>query len=228
MKIGDKPFIVAEMSGNHSGYRSNAFTLIFRARQAGCDAIKIQLYEPDDLCDPENNHIYEKCRIPQEWLPALFEYADAWEIPLFASVFAPWAVEELEKYNCPAYKIASPESTRLPAYEDLVTAIEQTGKLFIASSGANDMPFVQSLNPDIILYCVAGYPAKIDWNDLVFMRECADGFSDHTAGLMAPLAMIQAGAKIIEKHFKLDDNCIDAAFSLNPEQMKTLCDIAHE
>jgi pseudaminic acid synthase len=226
MEIGKKPFIVAEISGNHGGSLARAVTMITAAAQIGCDAVKIQLYEPDDLCDPENNEIYEKCKTPREWLPRMFEAAERWDCKLFSSVFAPWAVEELKKYDCPAYKLASPESTRLPAYGDLVSAIKQTGKTFIASTGRADWQFVKSFEPDYLLYCLAGYPAKAERTDL-FMMDFCDGFSDHTVGVIDPTAMMFFGARIIEKHFKLDDNCIDAAFSLNPKQMRLLCEIAH-
>ena len=78
---------------------------------------------------------------------------------------------------------------------------------------------------------MAGYPATIDDSDIEFLVENRGyqirGFSDHTKDISSSLAMIAAGARVIEKHFKLDDDCIDAAFSLNPSQMETLCRIAH-
>jgi sialic acid synthase SpsE len=79
-----------------------------------------------------------------------------------------------------------------------------------------------------LLYCVAGYPAQITDSDIEYLRDYpAEGFSDHSNDIKTPLAMIGAGARVIEKHFKLDNNCVDAAFSLDPVQMKLLCDIAH-
>ena len=56
MKIGNrligvnhKPFIVAELSGNHSGSLKNALKLIKLAKKSGADAVKIQTYTPDDI-----------------------------------------------------------------------------------------------------------------------------------------------------------------------------------
>lgn len=223
--------IFAEISGNHGGDLSKAQELIAAAAWAGCDAVKFQLYKPEDMHDPENNHIYEQYQVPTDWLPELF--ASAGETKLFASVFAPWAVEALEPFNPWAYKLASPESTRLPAYSDLIDAIKATGKRLIASSGRNDMSMVHSFSPDVLLYCVAGYPATVTDDDIEYFRTNAlvqqqhRGFSDHSSDIKTPLAMIAAGAGYIEKHFKIDENCIDAAFSLNPQQMKLLCGIAH-
>lgn len=226
MEIGSKPFIIAELSGNFAGDLAKGKEMIRAAARCGCDAVKIQTYEPADMNDPANNHIYEKCSLPRAWYPELFGTAKENNIPLFSSVFAPWAVDFLEWFDCPAYKIASPESTRLDSYSDLVARIKSTGKLLIASSGKNDWRSIAQLKPDKILYCVSDYPASIDLNDFGFMQY-ADGFSDHTAGLLGSFAMLWAGASIIEKHFKLDDNCIDAAFSINPQEMELLCKVAH-
>jgi sialic acid synthase SpsE len=230
MEIGPKPFIIAEMSGNHGGSLLKARQLIEAAADCGCDAVKIQTYEPDDLCDPANNAIYEECKIPSNWFPHLFQCATEFSIPLFSSVFAPWAIEFLKQFNCPAYKLASPESTQLAPhiYYELREAIRAAKKPFIASTGRRDREFIYSLSPDWLLYCVAGYPAQITDSDIEYLRDYpAEGFSDHSNDIKTPLAMIGAGARVIEKHFKLDNNCVDAAFSLDPVQMKLLCDIAH-
>jgi len=232
MEIGSKPFIIAEMSGNAAGDISKALKMIEVAKECGCDAIKIQTYKPEDMQDPDNNALYEKYQIPESWFEHLFLAAKNIRIPLFSSVFAPWAVSFLEKFNCPAYKIASPESTRLSEQEywNIAVAIRRTHKTFIASSGRKDMNQIGNLAP-VIMYCVAGYPAQIADSDFEYFARLpatkTKGFSDHTADIQASLAMIAAGARLIEKHFKLDDNCVDAAFSLNPYQMELLCRIAH-
>lgn len=223
--INKEPFIVAEISGNHDGKLERAIDLVKAAGDCGCDAVKIQLYRSDDLNDPDNETLYRKYYVPIPWLDELYR---ATQIPLFASVFAPWAIVELQKYDCPAYKIASPESTRLSndRYHALAGDIKKTGKDFIASSGASDWRMIAGLNPDYMLFCRAGYPATVGLFDLEFMS-IADGFSDHTKGILSTCAMMWAGGKIIEKHFKLNDDCIDAAFSVNPKEMELLCRIAN-
>src|SRR5512139_3186993 len=105
MEIGSRPFIIAEMSGNHNGDLATALALIRAASNAGCDAVKIQLYRPEDLHDPDNNAIYEKYQVPVNWLGYLFAKASDCKIPLFSSVFAPWAIDWLRRFDCPAYKL---------------------------------------------------------------------------------------------------------------------------
>jgi sialic acid synthase SpsE len=53
---------------------------------------------------------------------------------------------------------------------------------------------------------------------------CPIGFSDHTLGTAIPLAAVTLGAKVIEKHFYLDDgiSTIDDQFSLTPAELQKL------
>lgn len=219
-------FVIAEISANHSGNLDKAKELILAAQRCGCDAVKLQTYNPEDMHDAANNHIYEKCANPLDWYSVLFDKAKRLGIPLFSSVFAPWAVQFLEQFDPFAYKLASPESTRLPDYIPLVAAIYKTDKQFFVSAGQKDMAWAWSLDADVTFYCKKGYPATITDSDLIFMETVGEGFSDHTADVRSSLAMIKAGASYLEKHFKLDDDCIDAAFSLNPSQMQLLCRLA--
>ncbi len=221
--------IIAEISGNHGGDIEKAVELIAAAKSCGCDMVKFQAYEPDDMPDQENIELYKKYSVPTSWYRDLFDEARRLKIPLFASVFAPWAVNELEQYNPVAYKIASPESTRLPdrTYCDLVRAIRATGRSFIASSGTKDFELINRFSPDVSLHCVAGYPATISDLDLE-LAASVDGLSDHSQGISKALAMIALGAKYIEKHFKVDDDCVDSTFSISPVQMRFLCKQAHK
>jgi sialic acid synthase SpsE len=79
------------------------------------------------------------------------------------------------------------------------------------------------------LYCIAEYPVKyrIDF-DGIFKR--FDGFSDHTLGISQSIEAVNRGARIIEKHFRLDnkkcDHVPDGMFAIKPYLLEKLCTVA--
>jgi N-acetylneuraminate synthase/N,N'-diacetyllegionaminate synthase len=81
-----------------------------------------------------------------------------------------------------------------------------------------------------VLHCVASYPAKPEQVNMRKMNAIEDkfkvitGFSDHTEGIEACVVAAAMGAKIIEKHFTLDNNLPgpDHWFSSNPKELKEL------
>ena len=82
----------------------------------------------------------------------------------------------------------------------------------------------------ILLKCTSTYPANpVNTNILTIphMRDLFDvhvGLSDHTMGVGVAVASIALGSCVIEKHFTLSrsDGGVDSAFSLEPEEMKSL------
>jgi pseudaminic acid synthase len=217
------PYIVAELSCNHGGSIGVAKRLILAAKLAGADAVKLQTYTPAELTTPAHQDLwslYEKAQTPREWHQELFQYAYEQGITIFSSAFSVDGVKFLQGLGAPAIKIASAEATD----NDLVLAANETGLPVIVSMGMLDMPLVLA---DISLHCVAQYPSRIEDANL---RVIADwpwgdniGLSDHTPGYETAIAATALGAVMIEKHFKLDDDCIDAAYSLNPTDFAAMC-----
>jgi pseudaminic acid synthase len=219
--------IVAELSGNHGGSLNKAIDMIALAADCGCDYAKFQFYRPEDMPDRhENDAMYRKLMVPDDWLPDLFGMAKEACIGLFASVFSVRAVETLLKFDVPYIKIASPESTRLDdqTYRDIFEATPRDLTTII--SGYHQSRPVNSLK----IVCPSGHPpsAQEIWEELCIFDPTQDwGFSDHTRGIGAPLAFIRHGAQMVEKHFKIDDDSIDAAFSADSKTIELLCKLAH-
>lgn len=231
--IGERnpPFIIAEISANHNGNYSKAREMIIAAKDAGASAVKLQLYKPEDLTSekyPELLELYRKAMTPREWFPGLFAQAKAVDIPIFASAFSVEGIEYLESLKVPCHKIASMEIRD----RDLVEAALATGKPVLISTGMAteyDVHKWDTLSENVLfLHCVSKYPTRLEEANLNVIANAIErggdmGYSDHTARIEAVVAATALGACVIECHFKLDDDCIDAAYSLDPDQFTYMC-----
>ena len=254
MKIGDFDltkdgvYIIAELSANHGGDIQIAKKTIQAAKAIGANAIKLQTYTADTLTlnsdkedfiikggtlwdDKKLYDLYQEAYLPWEWHEELFEYAREIGIDIFSSPFDKSAVDFLEQFNPPAYKIASFEITD---YE-LIKYTASKNRPIIISTGIATIEEIQDVvdicrsvgNDDIVLLkCTSSYPAPLEDANLLTIPNLAQtfdvvaGFSDHTKGITAPIVATTLGAKVIEKHFILDKSIggVDADFSLDKEE----------
>lgn len=246
-----KPYIIAEMSCNHNGDKEVALALVRAAAVAGADAVKLQTYTADTMtidCDKPDfllkgglwdgmsiYKLYEKAHTPWEWTADLVAEAQRNNLAIFSSPFDETAVDFLERFNLPAYKIASLELTD----DTLLTKVAGTGRPIILSTGLASIEEVRhavevlrngGCSEIILLHCISGYPTDIkDANIaaipmLIEEFDLVTGLSDHSVGTTAATGAIALGARVIEKHMVLDSNdgSLDAAFSLEPTEFKTL------
>jgi pseudaminic acid synthase len=247
-----KPFIIAEMSGNHNQSLDRALELVDAAAAAGAHALKLQTYTADtitmkgaytiqdknSLWDGKELHdLYKQAYTPWEWHKPIFDRAKEKGMEAFSSPFDESAVDFLESLNVPAYKIASFENTHHP----LLKKVAATGKPVIVSTGVSTLEdILESVDvlkkagcrDIIVLKCTSTYPATPENTNLLTIPDmydkykCLIGLSDHTMGTGVSVAAVALGARVIEKHFTLRraDGGVDSAFSLEPEELKTLVD----
>ena len=230
-----KPYIIAELSGNHDGSLNKALMLVKKAKEAGADAIKLQTFKPNSITlnskksdfkikDPQSLwknaylfKLYSKAYTPWEWHEKIFKYAKKIKIDFFSSVFDEDAVDFLEALKVKFYKISSFENNHYP----LIKKVISTNKPLIISTGASKLSEIDRLvrffkkkkyNKFILLKCVSSYPAKFDsmnLNTISFLQKrykCPVGLSDHSIGFLAPIISANLGACVIEKHIKLDSD----------------------
>jgi pseudaminic acid synthase len=252
-RIGDghPPYVVAELSANHGGSIERALAVIEKAKAAGADAVKLQTYTAETMTidhDGPDFHItgglwngrrlyelYEEAHTPWAWHAALFAKGRELGIPVFSTPFDSSAVDFLETFDPPAYKLASFELLDLP----LVRRIAATRKPVIMSTGmGTPEEIAESVETFraaggrdlILLHCVSGYPTPPEQSNLRRIMElakrfgCPIGLSDHTLGTDVAIASVALGACLIEKHFTLArvDGGPDSAFSLEPDELRTL------
>ena len=224
------PLVVAEISCNHKQDLRKAKTLIASAKECGCDAVKFQTYKPHHITLEENQ--LNKTYLPWSWHPELFEFSQNIGIMAWSSVFAPEAVDFLEKEINPiCYKLASFEINHFPLLERL----KETGKPLIISTGMmnfNDLQWFKNqysaLNT-MLLKCVSNYPAKADEFNILTIPGIRNitgfevGLSDHTQTLGVSIASVALGARMIERHFTIEGGTPDDKFSLRPKEMAQLC-----
>lgn len=227
-----KPFIIAEMSGNHNQSLDRAFKIVEAAAKTGVDAVKLQTYTADTItidkdtdefyiADPNSlwkgdslYHLYEKAYTPWEWQEKIFQRCKELGLICFSTPFDFSSVDFLETLGNPIYKIASFESIDLP----LIKKVASTGKPMIVSTG---MATVAELDEMVrtarengckdltLLKCTSSYPATPKGSNLRTLPhlkdlfKCNVGLSDHTLGIGVAVASIAMGATVIEKHFTL-------------------------
>lgn len=230
--VHDRPFIIAEMSGNHNQSLERALDIAEAAAKAGVQALKLQTYTADTLTlnvrkrefmiDDEHSlwngqslyELYQRASTPWEWHQPIMKRANALGLLCFSTPFDEAAVEFLEDLDAPAYKIASFENTHLP----LIRKVASTGKPVLISTGMATLAELEEAvsaareagcQELALLKCSSTYPAKPeDANVLTIphLRErfgCEAGLSDHTMGIGVAVAAVAHGATVIEKHVTL-------------------------
>jgi len=233
-KLGgqEKPFIIAEMSGNHNQSLERAFAIIHAAADAGVDAIKLQTYTADTITfkgsgdeffvkdqnslwkNQSLHDLYKQAYTPWEWHKPIFDYANELGLIAFSSPFDETAVDFLETLNVPVYKIASFENTD----HILLKKVAQTGKPVIMSTGVATIADIQEsikvledngCGQLVLLKCTSTYPASPENTNILTIPHMRDlyqypiGLSDHTMGIGVSVASVAFGACVIEKHLTL-------------------------
>jgi N-acetylneuraminate synthase len=179
--------------------------------------------------------LYQKANMPWEFHEPIFKRCREKGLIVFSTTITPAGVDYLEQFDLPCYKVAAFENVDL----GLIKRIAQTGKPVIMSTGMATIAeldeSVRTLrengcNDIVLLKCTSTYPATPENTNLrtiPHLRElfgCEVGLSDHTLGIGAAIASVSLGATVIEKHFTLSrfDGGVDAAFSMEPAEMKML------
>jgi pseudaminic acid synthase len=229
---GHRPYLIAEMSGNHNQSLDRALQIVDAAAAAGADAIKLQTYTADTMTlntrapgfvieDPNSlwagrqlYDLYDEAHTPWDWHAPIMQRAASHGMHCFSTPFDDTAVDFLETLGVPAYKIASFECTDLP----LIRKVAATGKPMIVSTGMATLAEIDDAvraareagcRQVVLLKCTSTYPAtpaNTNITTIPNLREatgCLVGLSDHTMGCGVAVASVALGAVVIEKHFTL-------------------------
>lgn len=236
-------YIIAEMSANHAGKIENAYKIIEEAAESGADCVKIQTYTADSLTidchddaytikgglwDGYNYYkLYQEAMTPWEWQDKLKNKCEEVGVDFLSTPFCNKSVDFLENLGVEFYKIASFELVDIP----LIEYIASKGKPIVMSVGmGSEEEIGEALaackkygNEDVVLLkCCSQYPANYEDMNIAAIPLLKEkfgkivGLSDHSFGSLAPVVAVSMGAKVIEKHVKLDngEESADSGFSM--------------
>jgi N,N'-diacetyllegionaminate synthase len=249
-----KVFIIAEAGVNHNGDLALARQLVEAAKKTGADAVKFQTWKTENIIvkgtdkaeyqkvdgEEDQFEMLKKLEFPYDDFLKLKEYAAQVGILLFSTPDDEESMEFLvHKMQVPLLKVGSAELTNLPHLQKMASyhlpLIISTGMATL-SEVREAVRAIEAAwpKPDLaILQCTSSYPAVPEGVNLrvieTYQKEFPEyviGFSDHTVGGLAAVLSVALGARILEKHFTLDNSLPgpDHQASLNPADFTRMVD----
>ena len=224
-----KTKVIAEVGECFNGNIEIAFTMIREAQKAGCDIVKFQLLDMDEVAqdDPEYEW-FSKLNLSQIDIQRLIECAKENQIEILFTPVSVKTAEYIYKAGLKTVKIAS----SFIGKQELLLYINEHFETVYISTGMAELEeiakVIDLLNMPkdiIILHCISEYPTgplleerglkaldekDVHMNMMLILKALYPnhkvGYSDHTEGVLAPIIAAAMGAEFIEKHFTLDRN----------------------
>lgn len=253
MKIGEfdldkRVLLVAEIGNNHEGDQELALELVAAAAEAGADAVKVQVIDPERLVNrsqTERVAQLSRYRLSIASFAKMAALAESKGVLFLASAFDTRSLEAIADLVA-AIKIASSDLD----FEPLLAKAASLGKPLLLSTGMGTLAEVDAAVKTVrkhaaagplsevlaLLHCVSLYPTPLSTANLRAIQTLKNafdltvGYSDHTLGLEAAIVALSLGARLIEKHFTLDKTRTtfrDHALSADPEDLRRLAVMAH-
>lgn len=225
--VGDNQpcFIIAEIGINHNGSVALAKNMIDIAVTTGCDAVKFQkrtidvVYTKEELAK-ERNSVFGKTNgdlkrgleFGYNEYKEIDNYCKQKGILWFASCWDEGAVDFIEQFNVPCYKIASASLTD----DKLLRYTRAKGKPILLSTGMSTMEEIRHAvsvlgEKDLIIYhCTSTYPTDANEANLKVIQElkkefsCPIGYSGHERGVTPSVIAVVVGANSVERHITVD------------------------
>jgi len=229
--------IIAEIGINHLGDEKLCSDMIIAAVEAGADCVKLQTGNADESFHPDNisYSTFKGNELSRESLIRLSELSKKKGSYLFSSPGDFSSLKLLSSISSEAYKISSGQFTNIPLIEEII----KENMPIIFSTGMADEKDIKRIvdlckkhkfSNYALLHCISLYPASFDQLNLNYIKllrnkyNIISGYSDHTLGELACIAAVSLGAKIVEKHFTIDNKLqgADNALSMNPRDFKNM------
>lgn len=242
---GQPCYIIGEIGINHNGDIKIAKQLIELAEASGCNAVKFQkrtidvVYTPEELAKPRENPFGTTngdLKYGLEFEAGEYRELDAYckelDIAWFASCWDENAVDMIDGFNPPCYKIASAGLTD----DNLLKHTRAKNKPVILSTGMSSLAEIDRAieilgrKDLVILHSTSTYPSNYDELNLKVIPEFRKrygvpvGYSGHETGIASSVAAVALGACVVERHITLERSMwgSDHAASLGPSGITRL------
>lgn len=248
-----KIIIIAEAGVNHNGSLEMARRMVVEAKKAGADYVKFQTAVPELVISSiapkaayqkettgEGESQLDMCRAIHLPVTDYAELADLCRLEGIGFMSTPFdlvSIDVLSEIGMDYWKIPSGEITNLP----YLRKIASKGGKVIMSTGMSEIEEIKAavnlletggiaLKDITLLHCNTQYPTPMADVNLKAMERLAElgvgavGYSDHTVGIVVPIAAAAMGASVIEKHFTLDKTLPgpDHRASLDPAELASM------
>jgi len=240
-------FIIAEVGINHNGDMSICKELIDVAAESGCDAVKFQkrdinqVYTQEFLDSPRESPWGNTQRAQKEGLEfskeqyqKIADYCAKKGIEWFASAWDTNSQAFLRQFDCKYNKIAS----AMIVHKDLLEMVAEEGKHTFISTGMSTYKDIQKAVdifktascPFELMHTISTYPMKDEdanlnlINTLKSRYDCNVGYSGHEVGLAISYAAAAMGITSLERHITLDRAMYgsDQSASIEPNGLRQL------
>jgi sialic acid synthase SpsE/RimJ/RimL family protein N-acetyltransferase len=225
-------------------------TLIDVAVEAGADVVKFQTYRPETVytenagksdyltesgIQEDIRAIFRDLAMPYEMVADLAEHCRRRSILFMSTPFSPSDFHAVDPHTS-LHKIASYEISHLR----LLELAARSGKPLILSTGASveaDIGWAVETYRSVggrdlcLMQCTAKYPAppeSMNLKAIPWLKRrfgVAVGLSDHSRHpTYAPLCAVALGARVIEKHYTLDNRLPgpDHSFAITPAELREM------
>ena len=219
-------YVIAEIGINHNGDIDLAKELIDMAHTSGCDAVKFQkrnveeVYSTEELDKPRESPWGTTTREQKHGIEfnitqykELEEYSNEKGLDFIVSCWDLDSLQEVEdNLNVKYHKVASALATD----RDFLEALHYTGKPIILSTGmCTDEQVDAALkilkHTEYVLACTSTYPTKAEELNLSYIKTLKEkypylnvGFSNHYNGIDACVGAVAFGAECVEFHITKD------------------------
>ena len=220
-------FIIAEIGINHNGDMSICKELIDVAVDSGCDAVKFQKRDINQVYTQDFLDSYRESpwgttqreqkiglEFDKDQYLEIDQYCKEKGVEWFASAWDLNSQSFLRQFDCKYNKVAS----AMVVYDDLLKIIAEEGKHTFISTGMstyNDIDkavdiFKKAGCSFELMHTVSTYPMKEENANLNMIKtlrdkfQCNVGYSGHEVGLAVSYAAAALGVTSLERHITLD------------------------